>query len=100
MRRLLTYLGPYRWAVAAAVGLFLLLTPLELAGPWLVKTAIDRYIKAGDLGGLGLLAVLYVTVALGVLVVKYVQLYLTQWVGQKAMLDLRMAIFAHVQRLP
>ncbi len=100
MKRLLTYLRPYRWAVAAAVGILILTTPLELAGPWLVKVAIDRYIKAGDLGGLSIIALAYVAIALGLLVTRYFQLYLTQWVGQKAMLDLRMAVFSHIQRLP
>jgi ATP-binding cassette subfamily B protein len=100
MRRLLAYVAPYRWQVAAAVLLLLALTPLQLAGPWLIKTAIDRNIRGGDLGGLGWTALLFTGVSGLVLAVRYVQMYLTAWVGQKAMLDLRLAVFTHVQRLP
>ncbi len=100
MRRLLAYVAPYRWHVAAAVLLLLILSPLQLAGPWLIKTAIDRNIRGGDLAGLGWTALLFTGISGLVLAVRYAQMYLTAWVGQQAMFDLRMAVFAHVQRLP
>ncbi len=100
MRRLLAYVAPYRWQVAGAVLLLLILSPLQLAGPWLIKTAIDRNIRGGDLAGLGWTALLFTGISGLVLAVRYAQMYLTAWVGQKAMFDLRLAVFAHVQRLP
>ncbi len=100
MRRLLAYVAPYRWQVAAAVLLLLILSPLQLAGPWLIKTAIDRNIRGGDLAGLGWTALLFTGISGLVLAVRYAQMYLTAWVGQQAMFDLRMAVFAHIQRLP
>jgi ATP-binding cassette subfamily B multidrug efflux pump len=105
MRRLLAWLRPYRWQVAAAVGLLLVMTPLELAGPWLIKLAIDRVVSPGAAGfgsGLGLWAIglLFLLSALLLLGVRFVQAYLTRWVGQRAMLDLRTALFSRTLRLP
>lgn len=100
MKRLLGYLRPYRWAVVTAVLLLLSITPLELLGPYLVKVAIDRHIRYMDLTGLGQIALLFLAVSVAILVMRYLQMYITQWVGQKAMMDLRMAIFRHIQKLP
>ncbi len=100
MRRLLAYLKPYRRQVALAVAMLLLLAPLELAGPYLIKVAIDGYIRPGDAQGLTGLAALFLALSLAVVAVRFVQIYLTHWIGQKAMLDLRLDVFRHVQRLP
>ena len=59
MRRLLTYLRPYRGQVIVAVVAIIGHSALDLAPPYLTKVVIDRYIPAGDLGGLGSIAVLY-----------------------------------------
>ncbi|MBI4277522.1 MAG: ABC transporter ATP-binding protein, partial [Armatimonadetes bacterium] len=99
LRRLLRYLRPYRRSVLAAVALLLLASVSDLAGPYLFKVAIDRYIAAGQLAGLGRLAAVYLAVLLLHAVFRYAQSVLMQVVGQRAMYDLRMELFAHVERL-
>lgn len=47
MKRLLTYVKPYRWAMLLAVLLLVIITMVDLAKPWLVRTAIDEYINSG-----------------------------------------------------
>ena len=59
MRRLLTYLRPYRGQVTVAVAAIIGHSALDLAPPYLTKIVIDRYIPAGDLAGLGSIAALY-----------------------------------------
>jgi ATP-binding cassette subfamily B protein len=99
MRRLLTYLRPYRVHVVAAIVLLLLTAVADLAGPYFVKVAIDRYIQVGDLAGVNRVAAFFLgTLALGVLF-RYGQNYITQIAGQNVMLDLRMELFTHLQRL-
>jgi ATP-binding cassette subfamily B multidrug efflux pump len=99
MRRLMQYLRPYRkWLVLALV-ILLTSSMLQLAGPYVIKLAIDKYISTGDVNGLGRLALLYA----GLLVVQFFatwgQIYLMEWIGQKAMYDLRMKVFQHTQTL-
>jgi ATP-binding cassette subfamily B multidrug efflux pump len=98
-RRLLRYLTPYRRAMALSLALLLALALLELAGPFLMKVAIDQYIAPGNPDGLGFIALLYVGSLLGVFVLRYSQTYLLNSTGQRAMHDLRMELFAHLQRM-
>ena len=99
MRRLLGYLRPYRWAVIGSILLLLLNAGADLLGPYFVKVAIDRYMTQGDLAGVARIAVFYLGALLAAFAFRYAQNFITQVVGQRVMYDLRMALFAHLQRL-
>ncbi len=96
MRRLLGYLHPYRGRVVLAIILLLLLAILQIAGPWVMARAIDGPMKARDASGLVPWIVLFAAVLLGQFAVQYAQTIITQWIGQKAMLDLRDQLHEHV----
>ncbi len=99
MRRLLGYLRPYRGTVALSILLLLVAAIADLAGPYFVKVAIDRYIRVADMAGVARIATVYLGIlVLGVLF-RYGQNYVTQIVGQSVMYDLRMELFTHLQRL-
>jgi ATP-binding cassette subfamily B protein len=99
MRRLLTYLRPYKSHVALATAAIVGHSALELAPPYLIKLVIDRYIPARDVAGLTLIAILYLATLAGSFVLDYVQTWLLQLTGQRIMFDLRMQIYRHLQRL-
>ncbi|HSG07712.1 MAG TPA: ABC transporter ATP-binding protein [Longimicrobiales bacterium] len=99
MRRLLTYLRPYRLQVASAIALLMLASAVEIVGPWLTQQAIDRAIPASDMGLLGKLALAYVAATFLGFVLQYAQGILTTWLGQSVMYDLRAEIFARFQRM-
>ena len=99
MRRLITYLRPYKPEVVLATAAIIGHSALELAPPFLVKLVIDRYIPARDAGGLSLIAVVYLAVLLGSFALDYVQTWLLQLTGQRIMFDMRMQIYEHLQRL-
>jgi ATP-binding cassette, subfamily B, multidrug efflux pump len=99
LRRLLRYLGPYRWLAGGAVLLLMVQSGLALIGPRLTERALDVAIPRMDVGLLGLLAGLYLATLLFELVVEYGGAVLTALVGQRVMYDLRMEIFGHLQRL-
>ncbi|HTP66167.1 MAG TPA: ABC transporter transmembrane domain-containing protein, partial [Geobacteraceae bacterium] len=99
MTRFIRYLAPYRWEVA---GVLLLLPPVaaaKLAQPYILKLAIDRHIVTGRMEGLPLLAFYFFLLLIADSLLTYAEIYLLQLLGQKVMLDLRMELFAHVQRL-
>ena len=100
LRRLFGYLKPYRGWVAFAVLLALGEALLQLAGPYLTKEAIDNGIRHRDLEHLDRVALLFLSALLGGLVLNYLLTVITQRVGQHVMLDLRRALFDHLQRLP
>jgi len=99
MRRMLAYLKPYGWQVASAVVLLLAGTAAELAGPLVVKYGIDHHIAGGDIAGLGKIVLLFLGLLLAGTVLRYYQAYLTAWIGERVVLDLRTKLYDHLQRL-
>jgi ATP-binding cassette subfamily B protein len=99
MRRLITYLRPYKMQVAVATAAIIGHSTLELAPPYLVKLVIDRYIPARDINGLSLVATLYLATLAGSFVLDYAQTWLLQFTGQRIMFDIRMQIYEHLQQL-
>ena len=113
MRRLLTYLRPYTLQTTLSAISILLKAGSDVAGPFLVKVAVDRYMSAPVPGehyswlarrlspdpynGITEIAGLYLTALLLSLGLEFVQTYLMQWTGQKIMFDLRKQIFRHIQ---
>ncbi len=99
MKRLLRYLKPYRWQVIIGIGLSILVAAMEAVRPWFTRHAVDVNIKTGDPEGLLITAVVFFLVLLLRSLVQYLSAYLTQWIGQKAIYDLRMEVFRHLQGL-
>jgi ABC-type multidrug transport system fused ATPase/permease subunit len=100
LRGLLELLRPYRVRVAAMLFALLLGTAASLAPPLLAKLAIDRGIEKHDVHTLTLVVLAFLGSALLVWVATYAQTYLVGWVGQRALADLRIRIFTHLQSQP
>ena len=98
MARILRYLRPY-WKLLAVAFVFLIFqTGSQLLGPYITKVAIDRYIARHDVHGLDLMALAYLGVVLFGFFVLFIQTYTTEYTGQRAMHDLRLEVFSHLQR--
>ena len=108
-RRLFAYLGPYRKWVITAIVLLLLQSLAQIVPPLLAKSIIDQAIVPAVSGilprdeafaRLALIGAGYLAVLAAGAVLRYAQLLLSMWVGQKAMYDLRQQLFRHLQFLP
>jgi ATP-binding cassette, subfamily B, multidrug efflux pump len=113
MRRLLTYLRPYRWQVTVAIASIILKSFCDVLGPYLVKVAVDRYLAPAKgmssglwswlsprpLHGIAQISAIYFGLLLLTFVFEFLQTYFMQWTGQKVMFDLRSQIFRHLQRM-
>jgi ATP-binding cassette subfamily B protein len=73
---------------------------VHLVSPFLYKIGIDDYIAGGDAGGLYLIGLVFLAVLAAEFVLQFAQTYVIQWIGQKAMYDMRRQIFSHIQNLP
>ena len=100
LRGLLGLLRPYRARAVATVVALLVGTAATLAPPLLVKVAIDQGITGHDSKVLVLVVIAFLFSAVLVWVMTYAQTYLVGWVGQRALADLRIRIFKHLQSLP
>lgn len=99
LRRALRMLWPYRRQLVAAAGLVVVTTGTVLAGPFLVRYAIDHGIAAGDAGALDLAVIGYLVVAAVAFVALRLQVRLIGRIGEGFLRDLRVRAFDHLQRL-
>jgi ATP-binding cassette, subfamily B, multidrug efflux pump len=114
MKRLLGYLRPYKWQVVIALIAIVFKAGADVLGPYLTKTAIDKYLSTASarnhtfldsflssqpLVGIAELGVVYFLLLLLGFGLDYTQIYLMQWTGQKVMFDLRSQIYRHLQHM-
>ncbi|MEW6193993.1 MAG: ABC transporter ATP-binding protein [Bacteroidota bacterium] len=99
MRRLLTYVKPYKKYVALAIFLNILVSALPALRPYLSKIAVDEYIANNDYNGLLLVSVILLGSLMLQAFVQYFLTYYTEYMGQKIIYDMRVQIFSHVQKL-
>jgi ATP-binding cassette subfamily B protein len=90
---------PYRARVAGGIAALLVATAAALAPPYLAKLAIDDGIRGGDLGALAWIVGAFFVAGLVGWGASVAQTYLTSWVGERVLADLRIRLFRHLGRL-
>ncbi len=100
IRRLFAYVRPWRPLVAAALLLIVLQSGLQLVGPLLTRWVIDTALPARDIGVVTMAAMVFAIVLLVQFAATYGETLLTALLGQRVMRDLRLELYAHLQRLP
>jgi ATP-binding cassette subfamily B multidrug efflux pump len=114
MRRLLTYLRPYKLQTIASAIAIIFKAASDVIGPYLVKVAVDtymmgtppaklswlpRHLSRRPMIGVTQLGLIYLGSLLFTYALEFLQTYMMQWTGQKIMFDLRSQIFRHLQRM-
>jgi ATP-binding cassette, subfamily B, multidrug efflux pump len=99
MRRFIRYIVPYRRLIVVALLMLPLMAAAKLAQPWILKLAIDNHIVKGEMAGLPMLAAGFLGIILAESLLTFIEVIILQYVGQKVMYDLRVELFAHIQRL-
>ena len=98
--RLLAYLKPYKTLIVVAIAITIAGSFLGPLRPYLTKIAIDDYIAKGDLNGLTTISIFLAGAIILDGIKQYITTWMTQIIGQKAVFDIRMDIFTHLQKLP
>jgi ATP-binding cassette, subfamily B, multidrug efflux pump len=98
-RRLKSYVGDQKVKIVLAVVLLLLGAGAELAGPLLIKLAIDKQIAQHQWAGLIQTVGMFVALAIGAAVLRWGEAYLTGLAGQLIIYRMRMELYAKLQRL-
>src|SRR5258708_1452649 len=99
VRRLLTYLRPYRRNLAAALALMTCATVANVSGPYFIKVALDGGVDGRNLSVLGGAIAGYGAAAVVLWVGTYLRVRLMSVTGQNIIYDLRAQIFNHLQSL-
>jgi ATP-binding cassette, subfamily B, multidrug efflux pump len=98
-RRLLTYFKPYKLQIAIATVLTITIAALAAVRPRLTPIAIDDKIVNKDVPGLQIIILILLGTLILQGVIQYVMAYLTSWIGQKIIYDLRKKVFEHTINL-
>jgi ATP-binding cassette subfamily B protein len=96
--RIVQFLKPYKWWVLVAFVFTVGASYLGPLRPKLIQEAIDRFIVPGDLDGLMAMILLLMAALIGEGILSFARGYLTQWVGQQAIFDLRVKVYRHIQK--
>ena len=98
-KRLLSYFKPYKWYIVLAIALTILISALAAVRPRLTPIAVDDMIVNKNLPGLQIIVmILFGTLVLQG-IIQYAMAYLTSWIGQKIIYDLRKKIYKHTINL-
>jgi ABC-type multidrug transport system fused ATPase/permease subunit len=90
---------PYKLRTALSIASLLAATATALAPPLLAKYAVDDAIGNNDLDKLWWIVGAFLAAGLLNWAMSYAQTYLTGWVGERILADLRIGLFRHLQRL-
>ena len=99
LRVLLRLARPYRGRTALALLTLVAYTAVALLPPYLSKLAVDEGIQPGDLQRLTVIVVAFLVAGIASFFLSGAQTYFTGWVGERALADLRIQLFRHLQRL-
>jgi len=98
-RRLLEFIWPYKLQILVSLLLMLTGSAMAVAGPYLVKVAVDSGLRAGSLPALRQAVLLYLLAAGIQWLVTFLRVNLMAHTGQSIIYDLRARLFAHLQEL-
>jgi len=99
MKRLLTYVKPYRKYVISAILLNVVVAAVPGFRPLLTEIAIDKYIAHSDYHGLFIISLILFGTLIVQSAIQYFMTYYMQYLGQRTIFDLRTQLFNHIQKL-
>lgn len=100
MKRLLKFASGYWRYFVAAVFLLLASTGADLARPYLMSVAIDKYIKKDDIASLNNMGIIFLLLIAGSFVFNLLQTYVLSYAGQSIIYNIRQLLFSHLQKMP
>ena len=98
-KRLLSYLKPYKKLLMLSVFFMIFVSLSNLVVPWIIKDVIDRVLENKDLGMLYIIIVAILATFFIRALTTFGHRYLMGYIGQAVIMDIRNALYHHLQRL-
>lgn len=99
LRRLLQFLKPYKGYFAIIIFLTILMAMLAPVRPYLVQLTLDKYVVANDFKGLIRMIMILTGLLVFQALVQYLHTYLSGWLGQNTIRDIRIKLYDHLVHL-
>jgi ATP-binding cassette subfamily B multidrug efflux pump len=101
LQRIIALASPYRLVFASSIAMSVLLAIISIGRPLLMIYAIDHYIAATfDLAGLKQMVVYMVVLLIAEALMRYSFNYITAWLGQSIVKDMRVRVYRHISAPP
>jgi ATP-binding cassette, subfamily B, multidrug efflux pump len=97
--RILALAKPYQGTFITAASMAVILAPLSSARPYLIQQMVDKHIFAHDVSGMTFMVTVLLLLLFLEVTIQYVFNYMTSWLGQSVIRDLRVRVFKHVSSL-
>lgn len=98
-KRVLKLALPYKGILYFCAFLAVVLAPVTVIRPYLIKEMVDKYIFKSDIEGMIFMTGIIFGVLLFNVLLKYLFIYYTNWLGQSVIRDLRVKVFNHITSL-
>ncbi len=92
----MSYAGPFRKQFYISTALAIVLSALTPIRPLLVGITVDKYIIGNDFHGLVIISLISLGVLLAESIGRYYFLFITNWLGQNVVKNLRVKVFKHL----
>jgi len=99
LKRVIGLARPYRFMFIQAIAVAILLALVTPLTPFLIRMTVDQYIAPGNLPGLNKMLVILMALIITQGILQYLFIYLSNWLGQQVIRNLRERVFNHVLRL-
>ena len=99
LKRLLQFVRPYKWQFAALILLTTLSAALVPLRPYIIQYTIDNDVAKGDYQGLVDMILLLIGLLFFQAIVQYIHTYLSGWIGQYIVKDIRTKLYDHLLKL-
>lgn len=99
IKRLIQFVKPYKWQFSALIVLTTLSAALVPLRPYLIQYTIDNDVAKGDYPGLVNMILILVGLLFLQAIIQYIHTYLSGWIGQYIVKDLRMQLYGHLLKL-
>lgn len=96
LKRLVGFIKPYTKQFLLLVFLIILLAALVPATPLLIQYTIDNYIMQANYRGLTIMVAIMIGLQIVQSVVQYFNTYLSGWLGQNIIRDIRISLYKHL----
>lgn len=97
LQRLAKYFRPYWLGLLGIIGLLIVDTLLQLAAPFLIGRAVDKFISVGDRAGLTITMLFLLAVYLGDWLTRYGEFLAMIVIGNQVLFQLRAEVFERIQ---
>jgi len=98
-KRVLSLAMPYKGILIFCASLAVILAPVTVIRPYLIKVMVDEYIFKSDIDGMIFMVGIILVVLLFNVLLRYLFIYFSNWLGQSVIRDLRISVFNHITSL-